>query len=151
MPTASRKKVKISPAVALGGTAGLFLIAGPCVIESRRHALFLARALKTIAEATGTPFVFKASFDKANRSSRDSFRGPGLDKGLDILRAVKAETGVPVLSDVHETWQVEKASGVLDILQIPAFLCRQTDLIMAAADTGKPVNIKKGQFMSPRK
>ena len=150
MPTASRKKVKISPAVALGGTAGLFLIAGPCVIESRRHALFLARALKTIAEATGTPFVFKASFDKANRSSRDSFRGPGLDKGLDILRAVKAETGVPVLSDVHETWQVEKAAGVLDILQIPAFLCRQTDLIMAAADTGKPVNIKKGQFMSPQ-
>jgi 2-dehydro-3-deoxyphosphooctonate aldolase (KDO 8-P synthase) len=150
MPTASRKKVKISPAVALGGTAGLFLIAGPCVIESRRHALFLARALKTIAEATGTPFVFKASFDKANRSSRDSFRGPGLDKGLDILRAVKAETGVPVLSDVHETWQVEKAAGVLDILQIPAFLCRQTDLIIAAADTGKPVNIKKGPFMSPQ-
>jgi 2-dehydro-3-deoxyphosphooctonate aldolase (KDO 8-P synthase) len=148
MPTVS-KSISLDGGVVLGG-GPLFLIAGPCVIESRRHALFLARALKTIAEATGTPFVFKASFDKANRSSRDSFRGPGLDKGLDILRAVKAETGVPVLSDVHETWQVEKAAGVLDILQIPAFLCRQTDLIMAAADTGKPVNIKKGQFMSPQ-
>jgi 2-dehydro-3-deoxyphosphooctonate aldolase (KDO 8-P synthase) len=149
MPTASKRKIKIDPAVALGGPAGLFLIAGPCVLESRRHALFLARALKSITDRTGTPFVFKASFDKANRSSPDSFRGPGLEKGLDILRAVKGETGVPVLSDVHETWQVEKAAAVLDILQIPAFLCRQTDLIVAAADTGKPVNIKKGQFMSP--
>jgi 2-dehydro-3-deoxyphosphooctonate aldolase (KDO 8-P synthase) len=150
MPTASRRKVKADPPSLLGGPAGLFLIAGPCVIESRRHALFLARSLKAIAGRTGTPFIFKASFDKANRSSRDSFRGPGLEKGLAILQAVKDEVGVPVLSDVHETWQVAKAAAVLDVLQIPAFLCRQTDLISAAADTGKPVNIKKGQFMSPQ-
>ena len=149
MPIASRRKARADRPGLLGGPAGLFLIAGPCVIESRRQALFLARALKAIADRSGTPFVFKASFDKANRSSRDSFRGPGLEKGLDILRAVRAEVGVPVLSDVHETWQVLRAADVLDVLQIPAFLCRQTDLIEAAADSGKPVNIKKGQFMSP--
>jgi 2-dehydro-3-deoxyphosphooctonate aldolase (KDO 8-P synthase) len=150
MPVDSRKKAKAERPALLGGPAGLFLIAGPCVIESRAQALSLARSLKTLAARSGTPFIFKASFDKANRSSRDSFRGPGLDKGLDILRAVREETGVPVLSDVHETWQVERAAAVLDVLQIPAFLCRQTDLIFAAADTGKPVNIKKGQFMSPQ-
>ncbi|MGD0781328.1 MAG: 3-deoxy-8-phosphooctulonate synthase [Candidatus Aminicenantales bacterium] len=150
MPTVSRRKARADRPGLLGGPAGLFLIAGPCVLESRRQALFLARSLKALAGRTGTPFIFKASFDKANRSSRDSFRGPGLDKGLEILRAVKDEVGVPVLSDVHETWQVAKAASVLDVLQIPAFLCRQTDLISAAADTGKPVNIKKGQFMSPQ-
>jgi len=149
MPIASKKRQKADVPPALGGGAVLFLIAGPCVIENRRHALMLAAKIRDIAVAAGTPFVFKASYDKANRSSFTSFRGPGLEKGLDILRAVKAEIGVPVLSDVHETGQVARAAAVLDIIQIPAFLCRQTDLLTAAADTGKPVNIKKGQFMSP--
>ncbi len=148
MPIAS-KRVSIKPGLDLGGPSGLFLIAGPCVIESRRHSLLLARRIAAIARRLRLPFVFKASFDKANRSSVESFRGPGLDAGLDILRAVKDEVGVPVLSDIHEAWQAEKAAAVLDILQIPAFLCRQTDLLAAAADTGRAVNIKKGQFMSP--
>jgi 2-dehydro-3-deoxyphosphooctonate aldolase (KDO 8-P synthase) len=147
MPIASRR-VSIRPGLSLGGPE-LFLIAGPCVIESRRHSLLLARRLDAITRRLAVPFVFKASFDKANRSSVDSFRGPGLEAGLDILRAVKDETGVPVLSDIHEAWQAEKAAAVLDVLQIPAFLCRQTDLLAAAADTGRAVNIKKGQFMSP--
>ncbi|MDD8025204.1 MAG: 3-deoxy-8-phosphooctulonate synthase [Acidobacteriota bacterium] len=148
MRTASRR-VNVSPGVVLGGPPGLFLIAGPCVIESRRHSLALARRLQAIAARQGIPFVFKASFDKANRSSVESFRGPGLEAGLDILRAVKEEVGVPVLSDIHEAWQAGRVAAVLDIVQIPAFLCRQTDLLAAAADTGLPVNIKKGQFMSP--
>jgi len=148
MPIASRR-VSIKPGLVLGGSGGPFLIAGPCVIESRRHALLLARRLDAITRRLEMPFVFKASFDKANRSSVESFRGPGLAAGLDILRAVKEEVGAAVLSDIHEAWQAEKAAAVLDILQIPAFLCRQTDLLAAAADTGRAVNIKKGQFMSP--
>jgi len=147
MPTAARK-VKIDSAVTVGGR-GLFLIAGPCVLESRKHAFALALHARTVCEKLRLPFIFKASFDKANRSSLDSFRGPGLKKGLRILAEIKRELGVPVLSDVHETAQVEEAAEVLDVLQIPAFLCRQTDLLLAAAKTGKAVNIKKGQFLSP--
>jgi 2-dehydro-3-deoxyphosphooctonate aldolase (KDO 8-P synthase) len=148
MPTASRS-IRISPGVTLGGAGRLFLIAGPCVIESRAHTLSLARRIKSVAAGLGLPFVFKASFDKANRSSGRSYRGPGLEAGLDILAEVKKTLDVPVLSDVHETAQVEAAARVLDILQVPAFLCRQTDLILAVAATGKPVNVKKGQFLSP--
>jgi len=119
------------------------------VIESREHALAMARRLKAIGEETGSRIVFKSSFDKANRSSKDSFRGPGLARGLEILAAVKAETGLPVLSDIHEPSQAPSAAAVLDVLQIPAFLSRQTDLLVAAARTGKPVQIKKGQFLAP--
>ena len=137
------------PTAARSLSSGLFLIAGPCVLESRGHALKLAKRLGSICARLGAPLIFKASFDKANRSSLQSYRGPGLEAGLAILKAVKEETGLPVLSDVHETCQVERAAEVLDVLQIPAFLCRQTDLIVAAARTGKPVNIKKGQFMAP--
>ncbi len=147
MPTVS-KTISLDGDVVLGG-GPLFLIGGPCVIESRAHALFLAREIKAVCAELSLPYVFKASFDKANRSSLESYRGPGLEEGLDILREVKAEAGVPVLSDVHETAQVAKAAEVLDVIQIPAFLCRQTDLILEAAGTGRAVNIKKGQFMSP--
>jgi 2-dehydro-3-deoxyphosphooctonate aldolase (KDO 8-P synthase) len=129
--------------------AGLFLIAGPCVIESREHALFMASELKKIAAEAGIPFVFKASYDKANRSSIKSFRGPGLQEGLDVLAEVRRKLEVPVLSDVHESAHVEAAGKVLDILQIPAFLSRQTDLIVECARTGKIVNVKKGQFLAP--
>jgi 2-dehydro-3-deoxyphosphooctonate aldolase (KDO 8-P synthase) len=148
MPIAPRS-IKVRPGIALGSAGRLFLIAGPCVIESRAQALGLARRIKSVAAGLGLPFVFKASYDKANRSSGRAFRGPGLEEGLDILAEVKRTVGVPVLSDVHETSQVEAAARVLDIIQIPAFLCRQTDLLMAAASTGRPVNIKKGQFLSP--
>ncbi|MBN1939460.1 MAG: 3-deoxy-8-phosphooctulonate synthase [Candidatus Aminicenantes bacterium] len=134
---------------ALSGGPGLFLIAGPCVIESRTKTVALARRLADVTERLGIPFIFKASYDKANRTSVRSFRGPGLKAGLDILAAVRETVGVPVLSDVHEASQVEPAARVLDVLQIPAFLCRQTDLVLAAARTGKPVNIKKGQFLAP--
>lgn len=129
--------------------SGLFLIAGPCVIESREHVLFMASELKKIAAACGVPFVFKASYDKANRTSIKSFRGPGVEEGLNLLREVREKIRVPVLSDVHEREQCEPAGKVLDILQIPAFLSRQTDLILAAARTGKIVNVKKGQFLAP--
>lgn len=130
-------------------SAELFLIAGPCVIESREHVLFMASELKKIASIFGVPLIFKASFDKANRTSFHSFRGPGMDEGLDILREVRDQIGVPILSDVHAPSQAAAAAEVLDILQIPAFLCRQTDLILAAARTGKIVNVKKGQFLAP--
>jgi len=149
MPTAA-SAARISRGVRLGGGGPLFLIAGPCVIESRDHAFAMARQAKTVAAKLGLPFVFKASFDKANRSSGESFRGPGMKKGLAILDEIKRELDVPVLSDVHEPAQVDAAAEVLDIIQIPAFLCRQTDLLLAAARTGKAVNIKKGQFVSPR-
>lgn len=129
---------------------GLFLIAGPCVIESEEQALDLAKAIADISSALGLPAVFKASFDKANRSSIHSFRGPGLDGGLAVLERVKRETGLPVTSDIHEVHQASPASEVLDIIQIPAFLCRQTDLILAAAQTGRFLNIKKGQFLAPQ-
>jgi 2-dehydro-3-deoxyphosphooctonate aldolase (KDO 8-P synthase) len=126
-----------------------FLIAGPCVIENPRHPAQVAARLKEITSALGIPFIFKASYDKANRSSLGSYRGPGIDEGLDILAGVRARHGVPILTDVHEVVQVEKAAQVADILQIPAFLCRQTDLVVEAARTGRIVNVKKGQFMAP--
>jgi len=126
-----------------------FLIAGPCVIEGRDHTLGLARALRDIAGERGIPFVFKASFDKANRTSLKSFRGVSLAEGLDILSETRSSLGVPVLTDVHEASQCPLAAVAVDVLQIPAFLCRQTDLLLAAAATGKTVNIKKGQFLAP--
>jgi len=125
------------------------MIAGPCVIESAELTLAIARTLKDYAAELNLPLIFKASFDKANRTSLTSFRGPGLVKGLEILARVKDEVGLPVLSDVHQVTDVTPAAEVLDVLQIPAFLCRQTDLLVAAAATGKAVNIKKGQFMAP--
>jgi len=149
-PGAGRTRhVEITRDLAVGGGAPLVLIAGPCVIESETHALRMARALSALARDRGVPYVFKSSFDKANRSSIESFRGPGLEEGLRILKAVKSGVGVPVLADVHEPAQAEAAADVLDIIQIPAFLCRQTDLLVAAGRTGRPVNIKKGQFLSP--
>jgi 2-dehydro-3-deoxyphosphooctonate aldolase (KDO 8-P synthase) len=127
----------------------LFLIAGPCVIESREHVLFMAGELKKITSECGVPFVFKASFDKANRTSIKSFRGVGVTEGLGILREVRERVGVPILTDIHEPDHAQVAGQVVDILQIPAFLCRQTDLIVAAARSGKIVNVKKGQFLAP--
>jgi 2-dehydro-3-deoxyphosphooctonate aldolase (KDO 8-P synthase) len=126
-----------------------FLIAGPCVIESRDHVMFMARELRKVTAECGISFVFKASFDKANRSSIKSFRGVGITEGLKILGDVRKEIGVPILSDIHEPGQADEAAKVLDVLQIPAFLCRQTDLIVAAARTGRIVNVKKGQFLAP--
>jgi 2-dehydro-3-deoxyphosphooctonate aldolase (KDO 8-P synthase) len=128
---------------------GLFLIAGPCVIENRDHVLFMASELKRITAASGVPLVFKASYDKANRTSIRSFRGPGIEEGLRLLDEVRESLQIPILSDVHEPSQCKVAGEVLDILQIPAFLSRQTDLIVAAAATGKIVNVKKGQFLAP--
>jgi len=130
-------------------TGPFFLIAGPCVIESPRHPGQVAARLKEITGELGIPLVFKASYDKANRSSLGSYRGPGLERGLEILAEVRARHGVPILTDVHEVAQVERAAAVADVLQIPAFLCRQTDLVMEAARSGRIVNIKKGQFMAP--
>jgi 2-dehydro-3-deoxyphosphooctonate aldolase (KDO 8-P synthase) len=137
------------PDFALDLSRGLFLIAGPCVIESSEHVRYMASELKKITTACQIPFVFKASFDKANRTSIKSFRGPGIREGLNILREVRENVGVPILADVHEPSQCEEAAKVLDILQIPAFLSRQTDLILAAARTGRIVNVKKGQFLAP--
>jgi 2-dehydro-3-deoxyphosphooctonate aldolase (KDO 8-P synthase) len=131
------------------GDGELVMIAGPCVIESAAGTLEIARALKEIASQLSLPLIFKASYDKANRTSLSSYRGPGLKAGLEILAQVKAEVGLPVLSDVHQVSEVEPAAKVLDVLQIPAFLCRQTDLVAAAAQTGKPLNLKKGQFLAP--
>ncbi len=133
----------------IGRDAPLFVIAGPCVIESERHTLSIAETLAGCAQRLGLLLVFKASFDKANRSSDKSLRGPGLDEGLRILEKVRAETGLPVITDVHEREQVSAVAQVVDILQTPAFLARQTDFIAAVAASGKPVNIKKGQFMAP--
>ena len=136
-----------------GFDAGLqhrfFLIAGPCVIESEQSALDIAGELKEITAALGVPFIYKSSFDKANRSSGSSFRGLGMDRGLEILARVKREIGVPVLTDIHDISEIEPVSKVVDVLQTPAFLCRQTDFIRACAQSGKPVNFKKGQFLSP--
>ena len=128
---------------------GLFLIAGPCVIESEKRTMILAETLANLGESLGLPVVFKASFDKANRTSIQSYRGPGLNKGLDVLSRVREKTGLPVTSDIHESHQAKPAGEVLDLIQIPAFLCRQTDLILSAAATGKPLNLKKSQFMAP--
>ena len=126
-----------------------FLIAGPCVIESEQMALDTAGVLKEITSSLGIPFIYKSSFDKANRSSGSSFRGLGMEKGLAILAKVKQEIGVPVLTDIHEIDEIKPVSAVVDVLQTPAFLCRQTDFIRACAQSGKPVNIKKGQFLAP--
>ena len=131
------------------GSGDLFLIAGPCVIESEEHALFMAEVIKGITRSLNVPFIFKASYDKANRTSMRSFRGPGLVEGLRILKKVKDEVHVPLLTDVHEVKDVPRVAEVVDVLQIPAFLCRQTDLIVAAGMTERVVNIKKGQFVSP--
>lgn len=136
--------------VQIGPGCRLVLIAGPCVIESREHTLRLAEQIKAIADKFDLPLIFKASYDKANRSSINSFRGPGVDAGLAILSDVHMSLGVPVVSDIHDPGHAEPAAKVLDMLQIPAFLCRQTDLVTAAAETHRPVNIKKGQFMSPQ-
>src|SRR6266481_5787911 len=135
--------------VRIGGNQPLFLIAGPCVIESEEHALLMAERLVEITARAQVPLVFKASYDKANRSSEQSYRGPGLAEGLRILKKIKERFGVPILTDVHEVTQAVSAAEVADVLQIPAFLSRQTDLLVAAAKTGRVVNIKKGQFLSP--
>jgi 2-dehydro-3-deoxyphosphooctonate aldolase (KDO 8-P synthase) len=147
-PAAAMPPVRVGPLL-IGGGAPLALIAGPCVIESPAHVLNMAIAIKEIAARCGVPVVFKASFDKANRTSGSSYRGPGLDAGLAALDEVKVRTGLPILTDIHEPAQAEAAAAVADVLQIPAFLSRQTDLLLAAARTGKVVNIKKGQFLSP--
>ena len=133
----------------IGGGAPLAFIAGPCVIESSSHAMELAVAIREIAARCRVPIIFKASYDKANRTSRTSFRGPGLEEGLKVLADIKARTGLPILTDIHEPAHAAIAADVVDVLQIPAFLSRQTDLLVAAARTGKAVNIKKGQFLAP--
>ncbi|MDW7711140.1 MAG: 3-deoxy-8-phosphooctulonate synthase [Deferrisomatales bacterium] len=140
--------VRVGP-VWIGGGGPLALIAGPCVLESEELALHTAAALRDLAARLGIPLVFKSSYDKANRTSVGSFRGPGLEEGLEILGRVRREVGIPVLSDVHSPHEAERAGEVLDCLQVPAFLARQTDLLVAAGRTGKPVNVKKGQFMAP--
>ncbi|MFA6708545.1 MAG: 3-deoxy-8-phosphooctulonate synthase [Fusobacterium sp.] len=133
----------------IGGKQRFTLIAGPCAIENEEMSLMVAKKIKTICDKLGINYIFKSSFDKANRSSIHSYRGVGLEEGLRILSKVKSEVGVPVITDVHEPWQCEKVAKVVDMLQIPAFLCRQTDLIIAAGKTGLPVNVKKGQFLAP--
>ncbi len=148
-PVAGPAAVPLAPGISIGGGAPLVFFLGPCAIEGLKPSLRAARALRRHAEKAGVPLVFKSSYDKANRSSMGGFRGPGLEEGLRILAAVKAETGVPVISDVHEPAQAERAAAVLDVIQVPAFLCRQTDLVLACGRTGKPVNVKKGQWMAP--
>ena len=136
--------------VTIGGGAPLALIGGPCAIENEKHALMVAERLQRLTADAKVPFIYKSSYDKANRSSMHSYRGPGLTEGLRILKKVKDETGLAVLSDVHDVSEVAPAAQVLDVLQVPAFLCRQTDLIVACARSGRPVNVKKGQFVAPR-
>ncbi|MFA5320134.1 MAG: 3-deoxy-8-phosphooctulonate synthase [Candidatus Omnitrophota bacterium] len=143
------KEISVGGKVKAGGACGPVLIAGPCVIESEKHCLLVGRKIKDIAAAHGIQYIFKASYDKANRLSGDSFRGPGIKAGLKILAGVKKTLGVPLLSDVHCCGEVAAAARVLDVLQIPAFLCRQTDLVEEAARSGRAVNIKKGQFLAP--
>jgi 2-dehydro-3-deoxyphosphooctonate aldolase (KDO 8-P synthase) len=137
-------------AVTIGGGAPLALIGGPCAIENEKHALMMAERLQRVTATAGVPFIYKSSYDKANRSSIHAYRGPGLVEGLRILQKVKDETGLGLLSDVHDVSEVAPAAAVLDVLQVPAFLCRQTDLIVACARSGRPVNVKKGQFVAPR-
>jgi 2-dehydro-3-deoxyphosphooctonate aldolase (KDO 8-P synthase) len=141
--------VALAPAIEVGPGRPLALIAGPCVIESPEHVLRLASLVKATAAAHGAPVVFKASFDKANRTSLSSYRGPGMEAGLAALAEVRRSTGLPVLTDVHDPTQAGAAAEVVDVLQVPAFLCRQTDLLVACGRTGLPVNVKKGQFMAP--
>jgi len=143
------RTIKITDEISFGGDEPPLFITGPCVIESREHALRMAHVIASMRDELKVNIVFKASFDKANRTSIESFRGPGLERGLEILAEVRNETGLPLLSDIHEWQQAAPAAEVLDILQIPAFLCRQTDLVAAAARTGKAVGVKKGQFLSP--
>jgi 2-dehydro-3-deoxyphosphooctonate aldolase (KDO 8-P synthase) len=131
------------------GGKELAFILGPCVVESEKHALFMAREIKDTCDSVGVSFVYKSSFDKANRSSSESFRGHGMEAGLEVLAQVRSEVGVPVITDIHEPWHVEKVAKYVDMLQIPAFLCRQTDLLVEAAKSGLPVNVKKGQFLAP--
>lgn len=142
------KKIAVDKGVAFG-TGALTFIAGPCVIESRQMAIELAERLTKLSRRLKVGYIFKASFDKANRTSIDSYRGPGIDKGLSILAEVRAKYDVPVLTDIHEPWQAKVAAEVCDVLQIPAFLARQTDLVVAAGETGAVINVKKGQFMAP--
>ncbi|MBP1764251.1 MAG: 2-dehydro-3-deoxyphosphooctonate aldolase [Firmicutes bacterium] len=136
--------------IAIGGKNPIALIAGPCVIEGLERTRAIGRAIREITDRLGIPYIFKASFDKANRSSYHSFRGPGLEDGLEILRTIRQDLNVPVVSDIHCVSQVAPAAAVLDVLQIPAFLCRQTDLVFSAAASGLPVNVKKGQFLAPK-
>jgi 2-dehydro-3-deoxyphosphooctonate aldolase (KDO 8-P synthase) len=142
------RKIDVDKGVAFGDGA-LTFIAGPCVIESRKMAFDLAERLSALADKLKVKYIFKASFDKANRTSVDSYRGPGIDEGLDILAEIRARFDVPVLTDVHEPWQCARVAEVCDVLQIPAFLARQTDLVVAVGETGAVVNVKKGQFMAP--
>jgi 2-dehydro-3-deoxyphosphooctonate aldolase (KDO 8-P synthase) len=142
------RSIEVGPHL-IGGQNSLVLIAGPCVIESEKIAMEIAEKLKRITGDLHVPFIFKASYDKANRTSIKSFRGPGLSDGLKILQKIKTELELPVLSDVHKEEEIDPAAEVLDILQVPAFLCRQTDLLVKAAQTGKPINVKKGQFLAP--
>lgn len=144
-----KNPMEIAPGVRIGPDLPPVLIAGPCVIESQDHCLKMARSIRAEAESRGIPYIFKASYDKANRTSLESYRGPGPDEGLEILAQVREQVGVPVLTDVHAVSQVSAAADAVDVLQIPAFLCRQTDLVVAAAKTGKPLNLKKGQFLAP--
>ena len=141
--------VNINDQIAIGGDKRFTLLAGPCAIENREMAIYTARTLKQVCEQLGINLVFKASYDKANRSSVGSSRGVGMEKGLDILQEIKESLQLPIVTDVHETWQCRRVAQVADILQIPAFLSRQTDLLIAAAETGRCVNVKKGQFMAP--
>ncbi len=142
-------EIKISDRIVIGGGRPLVIIAGPCVIENEDVTFYTAERLREICSAAGLPLIFKSSFDKANRSSLNSFRGPGIERGLRVLSDVKGRYDLPVLSDIHSVEEAGPASEVLDVLQIPAFLCRQTDLVLAAAGTGRPVNVKKGQFLAP--
>lgn len=144
------KKIRINKSITFGGK-DLPLIAGPCVIENRDHAMFLAEKIKQISDKLSVPFIFKSSFDKANRTSVASYRGPGLDEGLKILLDIKNELEIPIITDIHLPDQANAIAQVVDILQVPAFLCRQTDLLIAVGKTGLPVNVKKGQFLSPWK
>ncbi len=143
------RRVELASGIAVGGDAPLCAIAGPCVVESEEITLVAARAVRDMTRRLGLPVVFKASFDKANRSTAQGFRGPGIREGLRVLALVKSEIGLPLLTDVHEPGQCDAAAAVCDVLQIPAFLCRQTDLVVAAARTGRALNVKKGQFMAP--
>jgi 2-dehydro-3-deoxyphosphooctonate aldolase (KDO 8-P synthase) len=143
-----RREVQVGP-IRIGAGRPLVFIGGPCVIESRDSVLRHAAAIKAITERVGVPYIYKSSFDKANRTSLSSYRGPGIDEGLKILQEVRREIGVPVVTDVHEPQQATVVAEVVDLLQTPAFLCRQTDFLLAVARTGKPVNVKKGQFLAP--
>jgi 2-dehydro-3-deoxyphosphooctonate aldolase (KDO 8-P synthase) len=149
VPTELAPPVTLVPGVEIGAGRPLVFVAGPCVIESPEHVVRLAGALRALADELGVKLVFKSSFDKANRSSLDSYRGPGLDEGLAALAEVRRATGLPLLTDVHEPEQATRAAAVVDALQVPAFLCRQTDLLLACGRTGKAVNVKKGQFVAP--